>query len=121
VFNAIEPAPVDSLPLEWHDSFTVRAGAEMYLGENDTLRAGYIYMTNPVPDRTLTPIITGNLQHAVSIGYGHRFGGLSIDAAYQFSWGPRQEVDDSEVADEYDDSSLKVMAHWFFLGASYRF
>ena len=121
-FNAITgPTCSDQFPLRWHDSYTIRVGSEVFLSPNDTLRAGYIYITNPVPDRTLTPLIPANLEHSFSLGYGHRFGPVSIDLAYQFSFGERQEVDESLVGPEFDDSSMLSMAHWFFLGAHMSF
>jgi long-chain fatty acid transport protein len=114
--------PRDRFPLEWHDSYTVRLGGELNVTPLDVVRAGYIYITNPVPDRTLTPLIPAILQHAFSVGYGHRFGPVNVDLAYQFSFGPRQHVGSSEIiGGDFDQSSVFAMAHWLFLGASLSF
>ena len=121
-FNAIAgPNPSDSLALNWHDSYSVRVGGDFYLSENDTLRAGYMYMSNPVPDDTLTPLIPANNQHAITVGYGHNFGAVRLDFAYQFYIGSRQHVGTSEVSPEFSGSSEQTMAHWFFLGANVNF
>lgn len=112
----------DSMPLDWDDSYTVRLGGEYFLTENDTIRLGYIFITNPIPDGTLTPLIPGILEHSVTIGYGHKFGKLAVDAAYQFSFGDRRHVGVSDiVGGDYDYSSDLAMAHWFILGARYAF
>jgi long-chain fatty acid transport protein len=113
--------PTDRLNLEWHDSYTARVGAEFLLTPDDTLRAGYIYITNPIPERTMTPLIPAILEHSVTVGYGHRFGRVGIDFAYQFSFGSRRSVDTSEVSGDFDGASMKTMAHWFFVGASLSF
>jgi len=122
-FDALAgPTPVDKFPLKWHDSYTVRLGGEFFLTPQDTLRAGYIYVTNPVPERTLTPLIPAVLEHAVSAGYGRRFGQVGFDLAYQFSWSSRHHVDSSDVVGgDFDQSSLRAMAHWLFLGANINF
>jgi long-chain fatty acid transport protein len=121
-FNAMAGAhPSDDFPLNWHDSYSVRVGADFYLSENDTLRAGYMYMTNPVPDETLTPLIPANVEHAITVGYGHNFGAVRLDLAYQFYIGRRQDVGSSDISPEYDGSSEQTMAHWFYLGANFNF
>jgi len=114
--------PSDRFPLNWHDSYTVRIGGEFPVTPDDTLRAGYVYVTNPIPERTLTPLIPGILEHAVSFGYGHRFGRVGLDLAYQFSFGRRQTVGTSDViGGDFDSSSLQAFAHWFFAGVNVNF
>ena len=112
----------DELPLDWRDSYSIRAGGEYRLGSNDILRGGYTYTSNPVPDRTLTPLLPATIEHAISAGYGHRFGCLEIDFAYQFSFGRRRKVGRSGIiGGDFDGSSDLTMAHLFFLGAGVRF
>lgn len=119
---AAGPVIVDSFPLDWDDNFTIRVGGEVYLSEADTVRAGYIYMTNPVPDSTLTPLIPAILEHSVTVGYGRKFGQFAVDLAYQFSFGERRSVNQSDiVGGDFDNSSIRTMAHWFILGVSARF
>ena len=58
----------------------------------------------------------------VSIGYGHRFEFFSLDLAYQFSFGRRQVVGTSDIlGGDFDDSSVRSMAHTFFVGVSFDF
>lgn len=117
--GAVGPKVSDTFPLDWKDNIALRVGGEYFLSDEDTLRRGYIFMTNPVPDSTLTPLIPAILQHSVTVGYGRRFGDLRADVAYQFSWGPRRYVETSDVVGgDFDESSVLSMAHWFILGVS---
>lgn len=126
-FDAVAgPRPSDKFPLEWRDSYTMRLGGEFQLTPVDVLRGGYIWILNPVPEDTLNPLIPAILEHAVSIGYGRRFdtaaGKVGLDVAYQFSWGRKRNVHDSEiVGGDFDESSMRAMAHWFFVGGSLSF
>ena len=122
-FDAIAGTrPSDAFPLDWRDSYTVRVGGEYFLTRADTLRAGYTYMSNPIPDGTLTPILPANIEHAVSVGYGHRFDFVSLDLAYQFSFGRRQRVGTSDIlGGDFDDSSVRSRAHTIFVGVSFEF
>ena len=123
VFDAtIGNAPQDTLSLNWKDSYAYRLGYEYLLTVADTLRCGYVYNRNPVPDSTLVPVIPGILEHLVSIGYGRNGKKWSFDVAYQYSFGSRQSVGTSKiVGGDYDNSSVDVDAHVFRLGIQYRF
>lgn len=111
----------DRFPLDWSDSISVRLGYERALASGDQLRAGYVYHSNPIPSSTLSPFIQTTLEHAVSVGYGWNAAGLQIDAAYQFSFGDRQDVTTTAfVGGDFDNSSSWVSAHWFLFEVSRR-
>lgn len=114
----------DTFPLDWKDSYAFRLGYEYLLNVEDTLRFGYVYNRNPVPDSTLVPVIPGILQHLVSVGYGRNWKSWTLDVAYQYSFGSRQSVGTSKIIDivgDYDDSSVDVDAHVLRLGIQYHF
>ncbi len=112
----------DTVPLHWKDSYAFRLGYEYLLAPDDTLRLGYSYNQNPVPDSTLTPLIPGILTHMVSLGYGHNWDHWALNAAYAYSFGPRQSVSTSEIiGGDYNQSSLKVSAHFLSAGIQYQF
>ena len=114
------PKVRDRLPMSWHDSVACRVGYEFFPTTRDVLRAGYTYHDNPIPAATLIPNLAGTLEHAVSAGYGHRWERWRVDVAYQYSWGPTNHVSHSRmVGGDYDHSSVKAQAHWFFLSFSY--
>jgi len=115
-------SPEDTLPLDWKDSYAFRLGYEYLLTMADTLRFGYIYNRNPVPDSTLVPVIPGILEHVVSVGYGRNWKNWTLDVAYKYSFGSRQSVGSSKIlGGDYDNSSVDIDAHVFRLGIQYHF
>ncbi len=111
----------DTFPLHWKNSYSLRLGYE-YFFTADTIRLGYVYNRNPVPDSTLRPLIPGILTHMVSFGYGRNWENLSWNVAYQYSFGPRQFVSTSEIiGEDYNNSSVKVRAHLLSIGVQYQF
>ncbi len=108
--------PTDTFPLDWHDSYSVRIGYEHFFFTNTTARIGYIYNSNPVPDRTLTPLLPGILEHTVSAGLGQRIGFAEIDLAYQYAFSQKPHVSTSEIlGGDFNSSSIRAQAHWVFL------
>jgi long-chain fatty acid transport protein len=116
------PKVRDTLPLDWRDSVAFRAGYEFFPTSRDVLRAGYVYHRNPIPAATLIPNLAGTLEHAVSLGYGHKWKRWGLDVAYQYSWGPTNYVSCSRmIGGDYDHSSVKAQAHWLFVSFSCSF
>ena len=111
-----------SIPAGWHDSVAVRIGYEYFPTTDDVFRAGYVYHENPIPDSTLFPLLAGTLEHAVTLGYGHKWNDWRIDFAYQYSWGSTNHSSFNKiVGGDFDNSSVKSQAHWFFVGVSWSF
>ena len=114
--------PSDKFPLNWDDSFSVRLGYEHFVSESTTLRIGYIYNHNPVPDSTLTPILPGILQHSISVGFGHEYRSIEFNASYQYAFSRTQEVGVSSIlGGDFDQSSVRAEAHWLFLSVAVKF
>jgi len=123
LFNLmLGPKVKDRLALDWHDSVAARFGYEYWISPKDVLRAGYSYHPTPVPDATLLPILAGILDHTFSVGYGHQWQQWRIDLAYQYSFSRTHHVSNSRIVGaDFDHSSNKAQAHWFYLALSYRF
>jgi len=116
------PKVRDTLPLDWRDSVAFRVGYEFFPTSRDVLRVGYVFHDSPIPAATLLPNLAGTLEHAVSVGYGHKWKRWGLDLAYQYSWGPKNHVAWSRlVGGDYNRSSVKAQAHWFFVSLSYSF
>ena len=112
----------DALPLGWRDSVAYKFGYEYSPKPHHVWRIGYIYHDNPIPDSTLIPLLAGTLEHAVSVGYGHKWDKWRMDLAYQYSWGSTDRVSHSRIiGGDFDHSSLKAQAHWFLLSFAYSF
>ena len=112
--NNLPDSMEDTYPLHWKDSYAFRLGYEYSLSRVNTLRLGYIYNQNPVPNSTLTPLIPGILTNLVSFGYGHIWKNWNLNLAYQYAFGPRQ-------AGDYNNSSVKISGHLFTMGVQYQF
>ncbi len=107
----------ENIPLNWRDSVSLRTGYERQLAIGGTLRLGYVYHRNPIPDATLTPFIQATLQHAVSAGYGWRCGDWNVDLGYMYLFGPTQRVGDSQLlGDDFSVSSHDATVHAVFFG-----
>lgn len=121
-FNALGSPIRESLALRWKDSISVRLGMEQALSPCSVARCGYAYHPNQVPEGTLTPFIPAILEHAFSVGYGHKVGGGEVDLAYQFSFGRDRTVGASDLpGGDFSNSRVEAQAHWIFLSYLNRF
>jgi long-chain fatty acid transport protein len=68
----------------WKDSFAFNLGAQYKLNDTVTLRGGYLYGQNPVPDTTFEPAIPDSDTHLFCIGTGLSFNRFGIDLAYAY-------------------------------------
>ncbi len=99
----------EDVPLRWNDQYVGRLGVEQALGEHWTVRAGYAYGNNPVPDGTLTPLTAAITEHLLTLGAGYRTGRWHLDAAYQWKIPATARVGRSDLAaGEYSDSVTSV-------------
>jgi long-chain fatty acid transport protein len=75
--------PDQSFPKEWHDSYTYALGVKYQATKSLCLRAGYMYDTAAVPERTLDPILPDANSNIIAIGAWYQYKGWSFDAAYR--------------------------------------
>jgi long-chain fatty acid transport protein len=116
------PTVRESFPLNWDDSVSVRLGYEFFFTNCDVVRLGYIYHPNPIPNETLTPYIPAILEHAVSVGYGRQGERWGFNVAYQYSFGPEENVGRSALAGgDFDNSRFESEAHWLTLSFTLRY
>ena len=112
----------DTVPLRWSDQYVGRLGVEQKLGEHWTVRGGYAYGNNPIPDHTLTPLNAAITEHLLTAGVGYRVGHVKIDAAYQWQVPATARIRRSDVAPaEYGDSVISVNVQQFNLTLGYEF
>jgi len=71
-------------PRRWNDTFAYNIGAQYQYNEIVTLRAGYLYGKNPVPDSTFDPSIPDSDTHLFAAGTGLNFGKCTVDLAYAY-------------------------------------
>jgi long-chain fatty acid transport protein len=70
------PSQIDLLNQEsWRDQFVIALGAAYELIPNLlTVRAGYNYANNPIPDQHFNPAINVPFEHHVTAGAGYKVG-----------------------------------------------
>ncbi|MBZ0220504.1 MAG: outer membrane protein transport protein [Candidatus Methylomirabilis sp.] len=104
--NEVAPAGFTdtSEPKDWRDIWAVRAGVEYRAAERISLRGGYVFQNNPVPDHTLEPRLPDSDQHNISLGIGYNAANLVIDAAYMFAYFEDRKVENSILSGEYSTS-----------------
>jgi long-subunit fatty acid transport protein len=99
----------DAVPLHWHDQAAFHLGAEIHLAKASTLRCGYAYTSDPVPNSTLTPLTAAILQNTLAAGVGTAKGHWRYDLAYQVQLPSSRSVMLSSLqAGEYDNSHVRV-------------
>ena len=70
----------------WKDSFCYEFGAQYEVNDRWTVRAGYIFSENTVPDSTFSPAVPDANRHVLSVGLGYGTKRLQVDVAYQYSF-----------------------------------
>ena len=108
----------DDVPLRWSDQYVGRVGVEQAFGKRWTVRAGYSYANNPVPDDTLTPLTAAITEHLLTAGVGYQVGRWRFDAAYQWEVPATARVGRSALATgEYSNSVTSVYIQQVSLSA----
>ncbi len=99
----------DAVPLHWNNQGAVHVGVDSPLGENWVLRAGYSYMSNPVPSSTLLPLTAAIMRNSIATGAGWSHGRLRLDSAYQAQLPSSESVGQSSIlAGEYSKSKTRI-------------
>jgi long-subunit fatty acid transport protein len=112
----------DAVPLHWSNQGAFHGGVEVPVHEAWTLRAGYSYMTDPVPSSTLLPLTAAIMQNAIATGAGWSHGRWRYAAAYQAQLPATQSVGKSSIlAGEYDNSRVRVSTQSLTLTARVKF
>jgi long-subunit fatty acid transport protein len=112
----------DSVPLHWSNQGTFHGGIEAPVGESWTLRGGYSYATNPVPNATLTPLTAAIMQNGIAGGAGWTHNHWQYDAAYLAQLPSTQSVGQSGLlAGEYSNSRVMVWIQSVTLTARVKF
>jgi long-chain fatty acid transport protein len=72
--------------LDWRDQYVMAIGTAYQLSNEVTVRAGYNYANNPIPDATLNPVFPLTTQHHVTLGAGYGAGeNWEINAALEYA------------------------------------
>jgi long-chain fatty acid transport protein len=58
--------------LDWRDQYVFAVGLAYDVTDHTTLRGGYNRARNPVPDKSINPLLAPTTRHHVTAGIGHR-------------------------------------------------
>jgi long-chain fatty acid transport protein len=108
-------------PMKWKDSYNVRVGGEYDLSKAFTLRAGYSYGSNPVPQETIFPVFPAIVENHVMVGASYNVSGpVSIHVAYELALNKQQTAaSPSSIAQEYSGSTSQLGENLFHISLSW--
>lgn len=89
----------------WRDVWIAKAGTELKIDQSWALRAGYAYLTSPVPSATLTPANPDATQHNYCFGLGYTRDKITIDLFYVFALFQDRRVSNDILSGEYANQS----------------
>jgi long-chain fatty acid transport protein len=74
-----------TIPFNWQDSWYYEFGTQYEIDEHWTVRGGYIFSVNTVPNSTFSPSVPDSNRHVFSVGGGYSTTRYSVDLVYQYS------------------------------------
>lgn len=110
-----------SMPMEWDDQYVIALGAEYAINPMFDIRAGYNFGNNPVPEETVIPIFPAVVENHITMGLGVNINQrLSLDMAYELNLNKELEVNESKIANEYNNSTSSLSENVLHFGISYK-
>lgn len=77
------PELVYPFVFDWKDQWIVAVGGDYRVNDLLTVRAGFNYGENPVPDNTLNPLFPATTERHVSVGASYLFGNKTVEFAVE--------------------------------------
>lgn len=116
-FEFAEGMPAAVSDKSWEDAWQLRLGAQYRLADW-TLRTGFIYDMNPIPDATLDPMLPDNDRLDWTVGVGYSFWKMRVDLGYIAVFVKDRTVD---AAVNVFPGTYTSMVHVVSVGASASF
>jgi long-chain fatty acid transport protein len=97
-------------PLKWKDSFIVKVGGEYAVTKPLTLRLGYAYGSNPVPESTIFPVFPAIVMHHITLGGSCNLNAkITLSAAIESALNTKlTATDPSLVQSEFNNSTSQL-------------
>jgi long-chain fatty acid transport protein len=99
--NQLSSAIRSRVLLGWRDQVVVGIGGAVAVNDWLRLRAGYRFVTNPVPTRTEGPFTPATVEHHATVGVGFVVGPVSIDLAWVHAFAKSTTIDRSDVSPDF--------------------
>ena len=91
--------PATTTTFNWQDSLFYEFGAQYELNDRWTVRGGYIYSENTVPNSTFSPTVPDSSRHVFSVGLGYTHPRFNVDMVYQYCLSDDRTVNNGTAAD----------------------
>lgn len=106
-----------SLPLNLKNQWIVSIGGEYRLTPDLTVRGGYNFATDIIPEDTYIPIMPALVSHHASVGFSYQvFENTMMDMSYEHGFKGMLEVDRHLASDDLDGSSNSVETDTIWTG-----
>ena len=110
-------------PMNWENSLMIKIGGEYLATKELTLRLGYAYNSNPVPQSTIFPIFPAVVENHVMAGASYKVSSpITINAAFEMALNNSVTASNpSLIANEFDGSTSELSTWFMHVGMSYAF
>ncbi|MDR3667904.1 MAG: outer membrane protein transport protein [Ignavibacteriaceae bacterium] len=108
-------------PMNWKNSVIVKVGGEFKATNLLTLRLGYVYGGNPVPESTIFPVFPAIVDQRVTAGGSYKISApLTINAAIEMALNKSLTASNpSLIANEYNGSTSQLSTILVHLSLTY--
>lgn len=110
-------------PMNWKNSVLVKVGGEYMASKDLTLRLGYAFGSNPVPESTIFPIFPAIVESHLTVGCSYKISApLTINAAFEAALNNSVIASNpSLIAKEYNGSTSELSTMLIHVGVTYGF
>jgi long-subunit fatty acid transport protein len=108
-------------PLEWNDQLVFAAGVAFQPADWVTIRTGYNYGKNPIPENTLQPGLPGIIEHHVTVGLTFYIKRIEITLNYEHDFRSKVDIRKSKVDHDLEGTTVEAEIDFFTLGFGVRF
>lgn len=110
-------------PMNWKNSLMLKIGGEYAATKELTLRLGYTYNSNPVPESTVFPIFPAIIENHIMAGLSYKVSApLTINAAFEMGLNNSLKASNpSLIANEFDGSTSELSTTLVHISFSYAF
>lgn len=112
-----------TFPLNWENSIIVKVGGEYLATDALTLRFGYAYGSNPVPESTIFPVFPAIVENHITLGGSYKFTpAFALHLAYEMVMNNELTAEnESLIANEYNASTSELATNLFHISFTYNF
>jgi long-chain fatty acid transport protein len=110
-------------PLKWKDAVIIKIGGEYDITNHFTMRIGFAYGSNPVPETTVFPVFPAIVEHHLTIGATYSINDdIKINGAFETALNKKlSAANPSEIQSEFSGSISQLSTTIGHLGLTWNF